>query len=101
MNPAEKLYSAIVEAATAEAERRVMERIQAQAGVIQDRVLNTQETADYLNISRKTLYVMCAEKQIRHIPAGSQRSKKPALLFRQSTLDLWMREQEQKSIQAR
>ena len=98
MNAAEKLYESLVEEATAEAERRIMERLQAQAGTMQDRVLNTQEAADYLNISKKTLYTMCAEKQIRHIPAGSERSRKPVYLFRQSTLDTWLRDQEEKSI---
>jgi excisionase family DNA binding protein len=100
MNAAEKLYQSLVEEATAEAERRILEKLQGQIGLLQDRVFNTQEAADYLNLSKKTLYTLCAEKQIRHIPAGSQRSKKPVFLFRQSTLDTWLREQEDKSVKA-
>ncbi|UUZ86769.1 helix-turn-helix domain-containing protein [Paenibacillus sp. P26] len=59
--------------------------------------MDTQQAAEYLGISKKTLYVMCAEKQIPHIPAGSIHSKRPVFLFRQSVLDAWMRDREDKS----
>jgi excisionase family DNA binding protein len=97
MTPVDHFFEALVSAASAEAERRIWERIQAQSGAFHDRTMDTQQAADYLGISRKTLYVMCAEKQIKHIPAGSMRSKRPAYLFRQSALDTWMREKEDRS----
>lgn len=98
MNAAEKFFESLVEEATAEAERRIWERIQAHTGSVQDKRLTTEEAADYLKISKKTLYTMCAEKQIKHISIGSERSKRPNFLFQQSTLDIWLREQEEKSI---
>lgn len=96
MRALENLYATIVEEVTAEVERRVMEQIHTTD--IPDHVLNSKEAAEYLNVSIKTLYTLCTEKQIRHIPAGSRQSKKPALLFRQSTLDAWLREREAASV---
>ncbi|WP_240421607.1 helix-turn-helix transcriptional regulator [Paenibacillus periandrae] len=95
MSVADQIFESLVEAATAEAVRRVLSQVQTQ--IKPDRTLNTQEAADYIGVSRKTIYVMCAEKQIPHIPAGSIRSNKPVYLFRQSTLDAWMLEREQAS----
>jgi len=100
MNSAENLYRAIVayiNESIAETERRVLEQVRAQGGLIPDRTMDAQQAADYLGICKKTLYIMIAEKQIKHIPAGSIRSKRPAYLFRQSVLDAWMREREEAS----
>jgi excisionase family DNA binding protein len=96
MSAADQIFESLVEAATAEAVRRVMDRIQ--TVLRPDQTFSAQEAADYIGVSRKTIYTMCAEKQIPHIPAGSIRSNKPAYLFRQSTLDSWMLERENASV---
>ncbi|MEK3722264.1 helix-turn-helix domain-containing protein [Paenibacillus sp. FSL H8-0034] len=96
MSVADQLFESLVEAATAEAVRRVLSQVQTQ--IKPDQTFSTQEAANYIGVSRKTIYVMCAEKQIPHISAGSIRSNKPAYLFRQSTLDAWMLERERSSI---
>lgn len=91
------LYQSIVADVVAEVERRVLEQLQTVA--VSDRRLDAQEAADYLKISRKTLYTMCKEKQIAHIPVGAKGSQKPNLIFRQSTLDAWLRQREEESTQ--
>ena len=95
MSNIDKLFTALVEEAAAEAEKRVLEQMQSLAP---NRVLSTKEAAEYLGISDKLLYRLCSEKRIRHIPAGKKGSKRPVILFRQSTLDAWLREQEESSV---
>lgn len=96
MTPLDSLYTSLVADITAEVERRVLERLQSCA--VEDKRLTAQEAADYLGVSRRTLYVLCAQKQIRHAAAGAIGSKKPALIFRQSTLDAWLRQREEESV---
>ncbi|NBI30927.1 helix-turn-helix transcriptional regulator [Chengkuizengella marina] len=53
-----------------------------------------KEAAEYTGISDKLLYRMCKEGDIPHIKLGAKDSQKPRIIFRTSTLDNWMREQE-------
>ncbi|WP_371369703.1 helix-turn-helix domain-containing protein [Sporomusa rhizae] len=93
----EALYTSLVDEIAATVERRVIERLQ-QLPVGQDRRMSAQEAADYIGIVRNTLYVLCKEKQIPHITIGAKGSKKPTLIFQQSTLDEWLRQQEVESV---
>lgn len=97
MSSMEKLFAEIVEQAAAEAEKRVLERMEQMA--VPDRVLDVKEAAEQLGVSTKLIYQLCEEKVLPHIQAGSLNSNRPRILFRQSTLDRWMREQEEASIQ--
>ena len=97
MNAFEKLFSALIEEAAAEAEKRVLEKLQHTA--VPDKVLNIKEASEYLGISEKLIYQMCSEGALPHIRAGGLHSTKPRILFRQTTLDRWLREQEEASIQ--
>lgn len=92
----EKLFSALVEEAATLAEKRVLEQLENVA--VPDRVLNVKETAEYLGISEKLVYQLCSEKVLPHIQAGGLSSTKPRILFRQSTLDRWLQEQEEASV---
>ncbi len=93
-------FTAMYEQIVAEAAERVRKELEETfVRSYQDRTLNSREAADHLGISTQTLYKLCAEKRIKHIPVGSLRSTKPEFRFRQSVLDTWMREQEEKSIQ--
>jgi excisionase family DNA binding protein len=96
MTPLDSLYTSLVADITAEVERRVLERLQ--SAPAEDKRMNAQEAADYLGISRRTLYVLCSEKQIRYASAGAAGSTRPAYIFRQSTLDAWLRQREEESI---
>lgn len=62
-----------------------------------DEILTTQEAADYLRISKKTLYTLCREKRIKHIRNGSLNSRKPVLTFRKSALDEYILTEEQQN----
>ncbi|MED4122637.1 helix-turn-helix domain-containing protein [Halalkalibacterium halodurans] len=92
MKMVEEFYQSIISAAADQVEERILERLQHMN--IKDRTLDIREASEYTLISEKLLYRLCQEKQIPHIRAGVQGSKKPKILFRQSTLDSWMREQE-------
>lgn len=93
----EKLFAALVEEAAAAAEKRVMERLEQMT--VPDRVLDVKEAAQHMGLDEKTLYRLCQEKRLPHIRAGQTNSKRPRILLRQSTLDRWLREQEEASIQ--
>jgi len=92
-----KLFEALVEEAAAAAEKRVMERLENMA--VPDRVMDVKEAAEYLGICDKLIYRLCEEKVLPHIQAGQLNSKRPRILLRQSTLDRWLREQEEMSVQ--
>ncbi|WP_371320172.1 helix-turn-helix domain-containing protein [Chengkuizengella axinellae] len=48
----------------------------------------------YTGVSNKLLYRMCKKGEIPHIRLGDKDSQKPRIIFRKSTLDKWMWEQE-------
>ncbi|MEK4921990.1 helix-turn-helix domain-containing protein [Cytobacillus sp. FSL R5-0569] len=58
------------------------------------KTITAQEAAEIIGIHIDTLYTMVRQKQIPHIKARAR------ILFRVETLDAWMREQEQKSLEA-
>lgn len=93
----EALYTAIINEITDRVEQRILEHLQ-QLPSGQNRRMSATEAAEYIGVARKTLYTMCAEKQIPHVPVGARGSKKPALVFQQSTLDIWLKQQEMRSI---
>ncbi|MFC3802670.1 helix-turn-helix domain-containing protein [Cohnella sp. GCM10012308] len=96
---AQNAFSVMYEQLVAEVTERVTKDLEAKfVQSYQDRTLSSKETAEYLGISPQTLYTLCKQKQIRHIPAGSLTSKKPVFLFRQSVLDAWMRQREEESV---
>lgn len=97
MSTFENLFAALVEEVAALAEKRVLEKLGIMAGP--DRTLDVDEAADYLGVDSKTIYQLCTEKRLPHIRLGRLNSKRPRVLFRQSTLDRWLREQENASIQ--
>lgn len=96
MSSLNRFFDEIVDQAAAAAEKRVLERLK--GIMVPDRVLNVKEAAEYLGISDKLIYQLCAEKVLPHIQAGGLSSTKPRILFRQSTLDRWLQEQEEASV---
>lgn len=98
MSPLDKLFNEIVEAAATAAAKLVLERLEQTVGP--ERTLDVEEAAQFLGIDTKTLYRLCTEKRIPHIRIGQLNSKRPRILFRQSTLDRWLREQEEASIKS-
>lgn len=93
----DKLMDEIIEEAAAKAAKLVLEQLEGTQKP--DRVMDVKEAAQYLGISDKLIYQLCAEKVLPHVKAGGLNSNKPRILFRQSTLDRWLREQEEASIQ--
>lgn len=97
MKPEEVFYQSIVSSAVEQVEEKILKRLEGMN--IRDRTLDIKEASEYTLISEKLLYRLCHEKQIPHIRAGVQGSKKPKILFRQSSLDRWMQEQEKLNYQ--
>jgi excisionase family DNA binding protein len=62
-----------------------------------DRTLSIEEAAVHMGISQMLLYRMCKEKSIPHMRAGIKGSKKPKILFCQSSLESWKKEQEREN----
>ncbi|AEG59345.1 helix-turn-helix domain-containing protein [Desulforamulus ruminis] len=100
MTPLDHLYETLIQTAAAEAERRVLERIQLQS-IVPDRTLSLKEAAEYVHISESALRQLCKEKRIPHRINGSDGSKNPRYLFSSLRLDRWMREEEEKNYQQR
>jgi len=98
VNPLDQFYETLVQAAAAEAERRVMERLQNNS-ITPDRTLSVAETAEYLCISESALRRLCREKAIPHRQHGAPGSKNPRYLFSSASLDRWKREEEKKNYQ--
>lgn len=95
MTPLDQLYETLVQSAAAEAERRVLERIQLNQAA--DRTLDLREAAEYLRVSDSTLRRMCREKAIPHRTHGAPGSKNPRYLFSSASLDRWKRGEEQRN----
>lgn len=58
------------------------------------KTLTAQEVADYIGVCIDTIYTMVREKQIPHLRVRRR------IFFSVETIDAWMREQEQKSLEA-
>ncbi|MCA6392808.1 MAG: helix-turn-helix domain-containing protein [Cytophagales bacterium] len=67
-----------------EDEVRKVIRQRAEAALVDDRVMGAEEAAQYLNISRTTLWRKCSELAVPHSKNGSK------LMFRKSELDAWV-----------
>ncbi|MBT2680021.1 helix-turn-helix domain-containing protein [Bacillus sp. ISL-35] len=56
--------------------------------------LTAQEVAQYIGVHLDTIYNMVREKQIPHVRVRRR------IIFSKETINAWMRDQEQKSIEA-
>lgn len=92
----DRLFAEIVEQAAEKAAKMVLEQLEGSQKP--DRVLDVKEAAEQLGVSSKLVYQLCAEKVLPHIQAGGLNSSKPRILFRQSTLERWLKEQEVASV---
>jgi len=57
------------------------------------KTLTTEEVAEYIGVHKDTIYTMVRQKQIPHIRVRRR------IFFSIETIDAWMREQEQKSLE--
>lgn len=60
--------------------------------------LSAEEAAEYIGVSKVTLYTMIREKQLPSFSVGSLSSQRPQIRLRLVSLDKWMEQQEQKSV---
>ncbi|MEH7223896.1 helix-turn-helix domain-containing protein [Bacillus sp. JJ1566] len=60
---------------------------------MQRKTLTTEEVADYIGVHKDTIYTMVRQKQIPHIRVRRR------IFFSIETIDAWMRDQEQKSLE--
>jgi len=56
--------------------------------------MSAQQAADYIGIHVETIYIMARKKEIPHIRIRRR------VFFSQETLDRWMQDLEQKSLEA-
>ncbi|KON86583.1 DNA-binding protein [Sporosarcina globispora] len=61
---------------------------------VQRKTLTAQEVADYIGVHIDTIYTMVREKQIPHFRVRRR------IFFSMETINAWMRDQEQKSLEA-
>ncbi len=61
---------------------------------MQRKTLTAQEVADYIGVHIDTIYTMVREKQIPHFRVRRR------IFFSIETINAWMRDQEQKSLEA-
>lgn len=61
---------------------------------MQRQTLTAQEVAEYIGVHLDTIYTMVREKQIPHARVRRR------IIFSKETINAWIREQEQKSIEA-
>ncbi|MEC1155674.1 helix-turn-helix domain-containing protein [Cytobacillus horneckiae] len=57
------------------------------------KTLTVHEVADYIGVSIDTIYTMVREKQIPHVRVRRR------IFFSIETIDSWMKDQEQKSLE--
>ncbi|NIK11159.1 helix-turn-helix domain-containing protein [Alkalibacillus almallahensis] len=60
---------------------------------MQDR-MTAQQTAEYLGLNRETVYRMARRKEIPHFKLGNR------ILFSKSSIEEWIREQEEANMSA-
>ncbi|MEH7236787.1 helix-turn-helix domain-containing protein [Bacillus sp. JJ1562] len=60
---------------------------------MQRKTLTTEEVADYIGVHKDTIYTMVRQKEIPHIRVRRR------IFFSIETIDAWMREQEQRSLE--
>jgi excisionase family DNA binding protein len=61
---------------------------------MQRKTLTPQEIAEYIGVHVDTIYTMVRQKQIPHLRVRRR------IFFSRETIDAWMRDQEQKSLEA-
>jgi excisionase family DNA binding protein len=61
---------------------------------MQRKTLTAHEIAEYIGVHVDTIYTMVRQKQIPHVRVRRR------ILFSRETIDSWMRDQEQKSLEA-
>lgn len=61
---------------------------------VQRKTLTAQEVAEYIGVHPDTIYTMVREKQIPHFRVRRR------IFFSLETINAWMRDQEQKSLEA-
>ncbi|MCL6605518.1 MAG: helix-turn-helix domain-containing protein [Paenibacillus sp.] len=93
MSTIEEAIASIVAAQVFAAEKRIMERLSVQS----DRTLTFTETCEYLGMSDYTLRNLCKAKRIPYRTIGSEGSRSPRYLFTSSSLDRWIREEEDRN----
>ncbi|HZG81584.1 MAG TPA: helix-turn-helix domain-containing protein [Brevibacillus sp.] len=71
------------------------EELKLEIGVSPERTLSFTEACEYLRMSEYTLRRLCREKRIPHRTYGADGSKNPRYLFSTSSLDRWIRDQEE------
>lgn len=60
---------------------------------MQRKTMTAEEAAQYIGIHKETIYVMARKREIPHIRIRRR------IFFSQETLDAWMRDLEQKSLE--
>jgi excisionase family DNA binding protein len=97
LKPADALFDAIVEAATAEAERRVLERLGGK--LVEDKTLTVDEVAEKLKVSPKLVYQLCKEGKIPHERFGTFGNvRSGAIRFSSLELEVWRQAQRKTSV---
>jgi hypothetical protein len=98
VNAADGLISALKDQLLKELEPLLLAKItQQHINDLEKVTLNITQTAKYTGISKDLLYILCRQKKIPHFKAGAENSSKPTILFRKSSLDFWMEQQESKN----
>ncbi|SFE10903.1 DNA binding domain-containing protein, excisionase family [Paenibacillus algorifonticola] len=87
----EAAIRAIIAEEVAAAEQRIRESLNVQSDV----TLTFQEALKYLGMSEYTLRRMCQAKKLPYRIVGADGSKNPRYLFSSSSLDKWMKQQEE------
>lgn len=95
---ADKAFAAMIEAMKQEIKQQVIEELRDESALVEDRRLTIEEAAEYLRVSKETLYRLCKEKQIEHVSIGVIGSKKPRIIFSALKLKAWLKQKELESI---
>ncbi|MNC08860.1 Helix-turn-helix domain protein [compost metagenome] len=72
----------------------VIDAIRSSSTFKEDRTLELDEAADYIGVSKATLYRLCNEKSIPHFRLGSKGTRRPRISFSSNSLDEWKKENE-------
>lgn len=87
----ETAIQAIIDKKIAEAEKRIMEKLNVKSDV----ALTFKEACKYLNMSSYSLRALCRTKKIPHRSVGRDDSRNPRYVFSSASLDQWKKDQEQ------
>lgn len=62
-----------------------------------DVTMDPEEVAQYIGVSKDTIYKMCADGSIPHLKIGAANSRKKKYLFSSLSIDKWRKEQEEEN----